>query len=229
MGRRPYLPQKVEKGVGSQIESIRLKSDIALHNIVITIKLNRAVGIPQDIDPACITQYSNFSVVRLCNLTFVVFTKAGTINVTGINKFSKIPSVLALFHSVFGFKVLSEQYRTVCTTSSGQLETRDGSGRCSPLLPIGSLKELFDQENRERSWRRRSKEKNPFLLSYHPDKFPALVARPGTLILFKTGRFVVVGPRSERCIGEAAANILAKINRLLTTGRLEMQFAQDAV
>jgi TATA-box binding protein (TBP) (component of TFIID and TFIIIB) len=134
--------------------------------------------------------YSNFIIFKINNFTFTIFKKGkqfdNHINITQINSLNKIIKSLLILYKLFKINVISVQIDNIIAT-----------GYLNKKINLQSLVESKIYNN----------------IKYNSEVFPGLFIRLkiGTVILFHTGKFVVVGCKDLNSLKCITQNISAHI------------------
>ncbi len=161
--------------------------------------------------------HHNFDVIRFHNskLVISVFGKSGHVNMTGIDSFQQIASSLRLFNEAFVDQhVTLEDCQVDCSTSKGRLcqGCMAAAGLSSSLthskLNLYCLGELFKGPS------------SPFIFSHRPHFFPGALLRSagactarGSVIVFSSGNYVLIGPKSAEGVVDLESAFLSRIRR----------------
>lgn len=142
---------------------------------------------------------NNFVVIRDGRIVFTIFHKSGHVNVSGVRDFSKIEEALAIFNRLFKTAVSREKITVDNSTSSGSLFT--------PLIASSEKIVAVQRLNlKELKNRVESVGGEESTLHLRPHFFPGAVFRrkgKSTLIVFTTGKFIIVGAKNRLQIREA--------------------------
>lgn len=139
----------------------------------------------------------NFDIHRIGKKVFTVFT-SGHVNVTGVKSFDRVNESVLAFTSEFGLS-----FQNCCETIVIDNST---SSACVLLcnnerIDLSSLKGKVENST----------------LSLRPHFFPGAVLRRKnkcTIIVFTTGRFIIIGAKSQEAVCEAYRTICAIIETL---------------
>ena len=130
--------------------------------------------------------HRNFITLRQDHYAFVVFEKRGYVNISGIRGFSDIIPSLKAFQRLTGVKLNPSGIHIDNSTSCGAfIDTIDIS---KLVKTVASSKVAY--------------------IRVRPHYFPAALIRPfdrkkfGSIILFRNGKFIIVGPKSRVQIEE---------------------------
>jgi TATA-box binding protein (TBP) (component of TFIID and TFIIIB) len=151
-------------------------------------------------------RHHNFIVFRN-DFVFIIFFSSGTVNITGIKGFSHITSALQTFCTVFNIKRRHLQDLTVDNVSA--------NGQFSQLLDLAQLKQVINE-------REEKGDKLISSVSYNTNYFPAAFCKTfsiGTILVFNSGRFNIVGAKCQSHIREIYTEMLGIVNSLASTSR----------
>jgi TATA-box binding protein (TBP) (component of TFIID and TFIIIB) len=155
-------------------------------------------------------QYHNF----LCvydRYTYIIFPKRMYVNITGVKNFEELPSVIPNFCKDFNIDIgLIE--------SNFVIDNLTASGHFGKSLNLADIQEYLNEG-----------ESPPFTVSYDRDIFPGAYCkhRLGTISLFATGRFNILGVKCSQEIEEVFTSMLAITNKLSTTTERDAKFAPN--
>ena len=142
-----------------------------------------------------VTRTKNLIVLRAFHYAFTIFAKnnsdresvifeAKSVNVTGIRNFGDIKQAVRVFNFITRQCIHAKEAIIDCTTASG-------STKNAIPLNLSLIKYRLDQENKN------------FRVSFDPHFFPGAVLRQkgfGTVLLFASGKYVIVGAKSQKNI-----------------------------
>ena len=177
-----------------------------ISNIKFRFNLNKHIYSPP-LD--CLQIYHNFEVIRIKNLVITVFNHRGKINITGVKHFNLIKKTLNLFNHIFGENVEEKNIVIDNSTSSGNIF------HCFSNLPpikrvnLVKLKQFIDESGEKEQ-----------TISLRPHFFPAAVIRKKklcTCLLFATGKYIIIGAKSEEKIKKTFNSLCATIYQLWKT------------
>jgi TATA-box binding protein (TBP) (component of TFIID and TFIIIB) len=139
--------------------------------------------------------YGNFAVLRTPQATYTIYYSK-CINVTGISKFTLIPQAIKTFCTIIKISRI---------TSSITIDNITANGRFQQAVPLFKLCHAINLKT--------SLQCTP---SFDPTYFPGAVIRSnrGTIIVFGTGSYVVVGCKTQLEINTLFHNIFALIKKL---------------
>lgn len=143
-----------------------------------------------------IVRHTNFSVYRpLARLTFTLFHRSSHVNVTGVSSYTLLEKAVSFFNERFETSVCVREVTIDNITASGRLQLNE--------LPAINLREI----------QRSLSPTSPYgVFSLRADFFPGAVLRKpqcSTVIIFASGKFVIVGSKSPWQIQEAFLRLLA--------------------
>lgn len=127
--------------------------------------------------------FNNFSVVRQ-GWTYIIFANRGFVNITGINSYSQIESVIPQFCAAFKLDRAHVASDVVVDNISAN---GDFGKRCNLAL----LQRLLNKRGGE-------EERKYFTITFDRNFFPGAFCKTrgfGTLTLFPSGKFVLVGAK----------------------------------
>lgn len=134
--------------------------------------------------------FHNFLVLRRGPLCFTLFFKSGHVNCSGTRTTAGIGASLLEAEEIFRKKLTVDDTTISSTTWSGRFPHN--------LLNIPSCQQALHDSGR------------PIRVSLRPSRFPGGVVRSDnhpTLILFRNGKYIVVGAKSESEVKEALDNV----------------------
>lgn len=189
----------------------RRKQCFSVKNVKVHIHIGSPISIP-DCLQSFTKVYSNFVVVRLDGLVFVIFRKNGYINVSGIRHFSAIKDVVLSINFHFGLNIVSEDIVVDNSTASGRLRSHHIDLRSIHNSPLA----------------------DKFNISIRPYYFPSAIIRDksqpnfksthqrrykksenfATCILFSNGKFIIVGGKNISMIQDSFHQLCALTSTL---------------
>jgi len=154
-----------------------------------------------------VTEHNNFLVVRYGGIVFSVFRECGHLNVTGVKTFEQVERAIEHTNNLFKTNINAKCIRIDNSTSLGSFvaDFKYGSDIIIPI-DLWTLKENIKADKDERS-----------SFNFRPHIFPGAVYRrreQPTIILFSSGKYIVVGAKSPEKVAEAAITLWSKIARL---------------
>lgn len=175
---------------------------VSVQNVVIYFKLKKIAG--GNLDREWVVAVSerapslgfstkhlhNFVVFKKDKLTFSLFTKSAHVNSSGTSSFEGVDATLAEANALFGVEIPSSDVKVSSSTWSGRF--------AHTLLSIPATKCALE-------------EKRPLIrVSLRSALFPGAVIREDhspTLILFRNGKYIVVGAKSGRQVFDVVEQI----------------------
>lgn len=149
-----------------------------------------------------LVRHANFTVYRpLARLTFTLFHSSTHVNVTGVSSYTLLEKAVAFFNATFKTRVCTADVCIDNITASGSLRVNH--------KPAINLREI---ERRIVT----SSTTDCGSFSLRADFFPGAVLRKpdhSTVILFASGKFVIVGSKSPWAIQEAFLRLLVLIQQ----------------
>lgn len=173
-----------------------IKFRFSLSNEKIHLPLARDDTLLLASDSTSVKHVNNFVIIRVSKIVFTIFHKSGHVNVSGVRDFSKIEEALRIFNDLFKTEVTEKKIIIDNTTSSGSLfDSSTSEAAYSKRIDLRELKRRVDLLGSE-----------DISLSLRPHFFPGAVFRrrgKGTLIIFATGKFIIVGAKNRLQVREA--------------------------
>lgn len=135
--------------------------------------------------------HNNFIVLKISEdgykFVYIIFSKSGFVNVTGIRGFHELKPSLSLFTKYFGYVVPYQKIVIDNIVSSGSLNLK--SSRCARLKLEDIKTKLKEDKN--------------YFISLNVHYFPGLIIRHkfkkhGTIILFSTGSYIIQGCKNVK-------------------------------
>ena len=145
--------------------------------------------------------FTNFVVIRTI-FTFIVFPRTGFVNVTGIKSYSQFNSVVAHCCKLFSF--LPEDL-----VSDLIIDNISAAGSYLQNVNLGKLQQIINNPYN----------KNPdfstkFDRNFFPGAFCKTTGGCGTLTIFPSGKWVLVGAKCMQHVEETVAKMFAIICKL---------------
>ena len=147
----------------------------------------------------------NFSIFREPNnkkLVFTIFHDSQHVNITGFSSDSELQSALSFFNTQFDQNISVDVVKIDNITAVGYIWNEEG-GKINLIDIENSIREL----------------NLPFTtVSLRPEFFPGAVIRTrgaGTVILFSSGKYIIVGTKTPCQLKETHETFLANIRRKL--------------
>lgn len=179
----------------------RKMDSFVVRNIKFHVKLGHPIEIPEKIHSHMV-RHSNFVVIRFHPLVYVVFPSSGHVNVSGVKDFSGIKDAISQLNSHLHCDIQEEHIKVDNSTVSGKLSVK---------TPIDFISLI------------RSTNKKWFNISIRPHFFPSMVLRPkvkkslGTCMVFSTGKFIIVGAKSEKVVKDTYSHLLELMHTIEST------------
>ncbi len=152
--------------------------------------------------------YHNFEVIRLPSFTLIIFNEKGRVNITGVKNFKKINKCLQLFNHIFSQYITADSIVIDNSTSSGNILFSNFNVKNKTRINLVKLKFFCNK-----------KFGSDVKISLHPDFFPGAVIRRksnSTVVLFTTGKYIIVGAKSEEEIEKSFNSLCAIIQNYWT-------------
>lgn len=146
--------------------------------------------------------YNNFDVVRE-GYTYIIFPESGFINITGVKGFSELTLITPKFCQVFGLKPSDIATDVVVDNISA-------SGNFRQRVNLTQLQAVVNAK------------RSTFSTHFDRNFFPGAFCKTrglGTLTLFPSGRYVVVGSQCLEQVETIFQEMSAIIKMLSTTGK----------
>ena len=182
-------------------------------NVKIHFKVLKKIIIPEKIKKEC-KKYNNFFVFRLKSFTFSIFEQSGHVNISGLKNFQEISNSIDIFNRFFNTNINTSDIIIDNSTANDRISTHQ-------KINLPKFKTIFDKEK-----------KNSFQeirLSLFPNFFPAIIIRAPnkpTVLFFASGKFIIIGAKSEKQIEEKCQQIHALMkDPIFMINTQEIQFA----
>jgi TATA-box binding protein (TBP) (component of TFIID and TFIIIB) len=138
--------------------------------------------------------YHNYLVIR-DKYTYIVFPKKGHINITGIKNIFEIDNVIDNFCEDFK---LNRNLITNCL----KIDNISAGGDFGKKLNVGAIQEKLNREKTE------------FTVKFDRNYFPGAFCKTfdvGTIIIFRSGKYVIVGAKCQEDVKKIFHMMLAHI------------------
>jgi len=169
------------------------------YNVKCRFRIQEKLSIPEELEPF-VTTHSNFVVLRLLHFVITSFYKAKSVNVTGVRNFDDLEKARQAFNDFIKPKIKVEKEDVIvdCSTSSGRTNQK-------VHIDLPKIQADIDGEK--------------IGVSYNPHYFPGAVIRrkkKGTVILFRTGSYIILGSKSAEEVHDSFRSICKLIKRVCT-------------
>lgn len=187
-----------------------LHPELKLANLKVSVRTGKSLSpLSEEYEKQCV-RYNNFFVLRAGGYVFMAYPKKGHINVTGIKSFEAIKGIPQSIQTHFSIDVRSEDIVVDNSTVHGEIDARN--------LILYDLQKNISEE---------------VTVSIRPHHFPGAVIRQkkqtghkkkseidiapnkeekkGTINLFVSGKFVIVGCSSIAAINSSFAQLCSLI------------------
>ena len=141
--------------------------------------------------------FHNFAVLRREKVTFTVFFQSGHVNSSGTKTFDDVGDTVAVANKLFDTSLAERDITITSSTWSGNYDHH--------LLNIPSTKDVLFQRKKD------------VRVSLRPSRFPGAVVRQvgrPTIILFRNGKYVVVGGKSTESVKDTVEGIAPNLRCL---------------
>jgi TATA-box binding protein (TBP) (component of TFIID and TFIIIB) len=139
-------------------------------------------------------KHHNYLVIRE-RYTYIFFPKKGHINITGIKTYSDIDNVIENLCKDF-------QLERALISSSLTIDNITAGGDFGKKLDVGAIQEKLN------------KQKNEFTVKFDRNYFPGAFCKTfqtGTIIIFRSGKYVIVGAKCLEDVNKIFHMMLAHI------------------
>jgi TATA-box binding protein (TBP) (component of TFIID and TFIIIB) len=144
--------------------------------------------------------HNNFLVVREGVSTYIIFPNKGFINITGIRGFSILSSVIPTFCQIFGLERDE-------ISSDVVIDNISAAGNFWQRVNLVHLKSRLNKRG----------ENNFFSVHFNRNRFPGAFCKTagfGTLTVFPSGKYVVVGAKCQEHVEKLVRRMFAVIRTL---------------
>ena len=157
------------------------------------------------------TRHKNFCIKRIEKNVFTIFS-SGHVNVTGVRSFDDVRKTIDIFTSQFNTveknSIVIDNSTTVASYFGTKSKEKNSAQHSEKRINISALTSIIKNDL--------SNEDN-ITLSLRPHFFPGAVIRRKnkcTIIVFTTGRFIIIGAKSTDEVIEAYDTVCAIIRRV---------------
>lgn len=194
------------------------ETGLAINNVKVHLELNKNCieHLTQVLETKKGKWYNNFFVYKSGEKkpTFIIFPKRGFVNVTGIKSFAEIPLLIPLFCEIFHV-----EERDI--TSGVTVDNISAAGNFRRRVDLVQLQQHVNKKG----------EKKYFTVHFDRNFFPGAFCRTsgfGTLTLFPTGKYVLVGVKCLEHAEKTVQAMIAIISTLSTMNEKESACARTA-
>jgi TATA-box binding protein (TBP) (component of TFIID and TFIIIB) len=151
--------------------------------------------------------FNNFSVVREEH-TYIIFPEKGFVNITGVRRFSELVSIIPKFCAAFGLAQTD-------VASDVIVDNISASGDFYSRVNLSRLQQLLNRRGGEEY----------FTVQFDRNFFPGAFCKTrgfGTLTLFPSGKFVVVGAKCLEHLEKTFQEMRAVMTILLSPQKMSV-------